>query len=171
MELYDDFLMSPENFETMAKEFDKKAKGEILSVKKTSVNENDVKDLFKKIEFLRVLVVDLKSKTKNQEILVVLSDISNQIESQNNTLAEVFEDVATNNVGVQESAEEMAKMFCNNLKIAISTASDIVRLLIKIKDEDNSFVLAPKLTESTNVFLDINNQLVSLFGECRFLRF
>ena len=171
MELYDDFLMSPENFEAMAKEFSANAKGEILSVKKTGVNENDIKDLFKKIEFLRVLVLDLKGKTKNQEILVVLSDISNQIESQNNTLAEVFDDGTTNNVGVQESAEEMAKMFCNNLKIAISTASDIVRLLIKIKDEDSSFLLAPKLTESTNVFLDINNQLVSLFGECRFLRY
>ena len=171
MELYDDFLMSPENFEAMAKEFGENAKGEILSVKKTSVNENDVKDIFKKIEFLRVLVVDLKGKTKNQEILVVLSDISNQIESQNNALAEVFDGSVTNNVGVQESAEEMAKMFCNNLKIAISTASDIVRLLIKIKDEDSSFLLAPKLTESTNVFLDINNQLVSLFGECRFLRY
>ena len=172
MEKYDDYAVSPQNFEAMAKEYNKCIQSNMLNIKhvadvSTQFDENAIKSLFNKIEYLRVLINDLKNQTKNQDILTVLSQITDDIQSQINLLSDAFK---TNFVAKQDNEDEF-KMFCNKLKLAINTTSDIVKLLIGIKDDENTISdIKLILTSSINGFLDINNELVSLFGECRYLR-
>ena len=111
---------------------------------------------------------DLKKRTSNADILLVLDELSITLQEQTKKLTELFDGLTVS----QNNDEEEYKMFCNNLKIAINTTSDIVKLLIEIKDDEKTPSEAKlSLTESINTFLDINNKLVSLFGECRYLRY
>lgn len=168
MERYDDFAVNLNSFETMAKEYNAQIQSKMLKVDIKQVNLKLAKSLFNKIEYLRVLVNDLKQRTSNSEILIVLDDVLKQIENQNQILSTLFEQ----GIEAQTQSEDSFKMFCNNLKLSISTTSDIIKLLIEIKDdEETSFEAKSKLTEVINSFLDINNNLVSLFGECRYLRY
>ena len=166
--IYDDFALSPQNFEVMAKEYALQKQSGVFSVNKQDINKEDVKSLFSKLEYLRVLLVDLKTRASNADIIIVLDELSKTLQEQNQKLTELF-DGAT---WIQTDDEENYKMFCNNLKIAISTTSDIIKLLINIKDDEQTpSEVKLSLTNSINVFLDFNNKLVSLFGECRYLRY
>ena len=168
MNKYDDFALDFESFENMAKEYNAQIQSNALKVEKKDVDEKEIKSLLSKIEYLKVLLNDLKRITSNADILLVLDDISSGVESQNKILVELFGQGIT----IQAQAEDNFKMFCNNLKAAIGTTSEIIKTLIEIKD--NASVDANtklKLTEVINNFLDINNSLVSLFGDCRYLRF
>lgn len=166
--IYDDFALSPQNFEVMAKEYALQKQSGVFSVNKQDINKEDVKSLFSKLEYLRVLLVDLKTRTSNADIIIVLDELSKTLQEQNQKLTELF-DGAT---WIQTDDEENYKMFCNNLKIAINTTSDIIKLLINIKDDEQTpSEVKLSLTNSINVFLDFNNKLVSLFGECRYLRY
>lgn len=168
MQMYDDYAMSPENFEIMAKEYNiNQNKVLSLKTKACEINQDDVKLLFNKIEYLRVLVDNLKNHTSNIDILKVLDDVAIDIQDQTKQLSEVLGRIVK---GFDNQDDEI-KIFCNNLKLAINTAGDIIKLLVKIKDEDETFELSPKLTNNINEFVDINNQLVSLFGECRYRGF
>lgn len=176
MQVYDDYAICPDKFEEMAKEFvanQSKISGlcakisDLQVVKKSEISKDDVDMLFKKIEYLRVLLADLKNRSTNSDVLLVLDSIAEEIKQQTESLSKLL------NVGISalEQNEVRGDMFCNNLKLSINTAGDIVKLLIKIKDDDQTFELSPALTEAINIFLQINNQLVSLFGECRYLRY
>ena len=168
MNKYDDFSIDLSNFEAMAKEYNAQIKSNVLKVEQQDVNNENIKSLFNRIEYLKVVVNNLKSHTSNNDILVVLDDTYNKILEQNIFLNNIL----NGGIFVQNQSQDEFKMFCNNLKIAISTASDVVKVLVKIKDSDIvESDIKPKLTESVNVFLDINNSLVSLFGECRYLRY
>lgn len=168
MKEYDDFAVNLSNFETMAKEYNAKIQSKALGVDSLNVDEKDIKNLFNKVEYLRVVVSNLKKHTTNSDILLVLDDVITRIVSQNNTLTEIL----SKDVIVESQSQDEFKMFCNNLKIAIGTSSEIVKILIDIKDSNNIVAeIKPELTESINSFLDINNSLVSLFGECRYLRY
>ena len=125
-----------------------------------------VKQLLKQVEYLRVLTSDLKTRTKNKDIILVLNDIQSQIKLQSDVFANLF------SIAVQSCASDNVdiKMFCNNLKLAIQSATQIVKLLIAIKDlEQTTAQQKLSITDSINQFLDINNKLVSLFGACRYL--
>ena len=150
----------------MAKEYSLIQKSQILKTKKCEIDPDDISLLFAKIEYLKVLTNDLKNRTKNVSILQVLNEISAKIEQNNDNLTEILE----KNVKT-ESIESEAKMFCNNLKLAINTTGDILKLLVKIKNDDETFELSPALTEVINSFIEINNQYVSLFGECQYLKY
>ena len=173
MNSYDDFAISPASFEQMAKEFSKQKnlaqslnKEEIFNSKQSfeKIETEYEKQLNDKIEYLLVLVKDLKTRTSNNNILLVLNNLQTEIQNQQKLLGEIFAKAE------QCEAKVKINMFCNNLKIALNTTSDIVKLLIKIKDLQNiSYEQKEMLTESINVFLNINNNLVSLFGECRYL--
>ena len=168
MEIYNDFAISPQNFDAMAKEYAMQKQSSIFSVNKQGVSKEDIKYLFSKLEYLRVLIVDLQKRTSNADILLVLDELSKTLYEQNQKLSNLFDGVTW----IQTDDEENYKMFCNNLKIAINTTSDIVKLLISIKDDEQTpSETKSLLTDSINVFLDFNNKLVSLFGECRYLRY
>ena len=168
MNKYDDFALDFSSFENMAKEYNAQIQSNALKVEKKDVDEKQVNSLLSKIEYLKVLVSDLKRRTSNADILLVLDDISNNIKSQNQILTELF----GQGTSIQSQEEDNFKMFCNNLKVAISTTSEIIKTLIEIKDNESVDADTKlKLTEVINCFLDINNSLVSLFGECRYLRF
>ena len=166
MNMYNDGLVDTSKFEQMAKEYSLLQKSQILKTKNCDISSDDVSMLFAKIEYLKVLTNDLSVKTKNANILLILSEISAKIVQNYDNLTKILK----NNVKT-ESIESEAKMFCNNLKLAINTTGDILKLLIKIKDDDNTFELSPPLTEAINSFIEINNQYVSLFGECQYLRY
>ena len=170
--MYDDFAMEPNNFEAMAKEYMAQSKSKILGNDFSKENNDKLKDrqsaLFKNLEYLRVLVEDLKMRTKNEDILAVLAETSNDIVHETQKLNALLGATAS---AVADDSNQI-KMFCNNLKLAIQTASEVVRLLIEIKDDDSiSADIKPNLTQSIDAFLTINNKLVSLFGECRYLTF
>lgn len=168
MEIYNDFAINPQNFEAMAKEYSLQKQSSIFSINKQDVDEKEIKSLTAKLEYLRVLLGDLKKRTSNADILLVLDELSITLQEQTKKLTELFDGLTVS----QNNDEEEYKMFCNNLKIAINTTSDIVKLLIEIKDDEKTPSEAKlSLTESINAFLDINNKLVSLFGECRYLRY
>lgn len=169
MNIYDDYAVSPSNFEKMAKEYSLQSNGKILSLKakQCEISQDDVDALFAKIEYLRVLVGNLKNRTNNTDVLLVLNNISSEIATNVTNLSGVL------NGGVKtfEREDQNYEIFCNNLKLSINTTGDIIKLLIKIKDDDVTFQFAPKLTDATDSFIDINNQLVSLFGDCRYRNF
>ncbi len=168
MEIYNDFAINPQNFEAMAKEYSLQKQSSIFSINKQDIDEKEIKSLTAKLEYLRVLLGDLKKRTSNADILLVLDELSITLQEQTKKLTELFDGLTVS----QNNDEEEYKMFCNNLKIAINTTSDIVKLLIEIKDDEKTPSEAKlSLTESINTFLDINNKLVSLFGECRYLRY
>ncbi len=174
MELYNDYAINPQSFEQMAKEY-KNCKNSPGLMSNTGLLADDshndrqaelVKQLLKQVEYLRVLTNDLKTRTKNQDIILVLGDIQNQIKLQSDIFANMFgasvQSFASDNVDI--------KMFCNNLKLATQSATQIVKLLVALKDlEQTTAQQKLSLTDSINQFLDINNKLVSLFGECRYL--
>lgn len=168
MEIYNDFAIGLQNFEAMAKEYALQKQSSIFSINKQDVDEKEIKSLMAKLEYLRVLLGDLKNRTSNADILLVLDELSITLQEQTKKLTVLFDGLTVS----QNNDEEEYKMFCNNLKIAINTTSDIVKLLIEIKDNEKTPSEAKlSLTESINTFLDINNKLVSLFGDCRYLRY
>lgn len=170
MELYNDYAINPQNFEQMAKEYQNCNNPNLMSSKSVVANDDKqaelVNQLLKQVEYLRALTCDLKTRTKNKDIILVLNDIQSQIKLQSDVFANLF------SIAVQSCASDNVdiKMFCNNLKLAIQSATQIVKLLIAIKDlEQTTAQQKLSITDSINQFLDINNQLVSLFGECRYL--
>ena len=176
MNIYDDFAVNPASFEVMAKEFCKQKNLAVQSADDRDVSKSGQKKLYmatldeqkqvkNKVEYLLVLVKDLKTRTSNNDVLIVLNNLQSEIENQQHILDDIFQITSE-----QSSKKADINMFCNNLKIALNTTSDIVKLLIKLKDSDEtSFEQKQMLTESINAFLDINNNLVSLFGECQYL--
>ena len=168
MEIYNDFAISPQSFEEMAKEYSSQMNSGALSVKASEVESRITKKLFNNIEYLRVLISDLKSHTTNRDVLIVLSDVSDEIEKQNS----IFKSILQNHISALEDDDVRADMFCNNLKLTIQTAGEIIKILVEIKDSANYNVEnKPVVTEIINAFVDINNSLVSLFGECRYMRY
>ena len=167
MNMYNDGLVDTSKFEQMAKEYRLLQKSQILKTKKCEISSDEISMLFAKIEYLRVLTNDLKNRTKNADILLILGEISKKIEENTESLSKIL----NQNTLVQCQTKAEAKMFCNNLKLAINTPGDILKLLVKIKDDDSTFELSPPLTEIINSFIEINNQYVSLFGECQYLRY
>lgn len=165
--MYNDGLVDISKFEQMAKEYSLLQKSQILKTKNCDISSDDVSMLFAKIEYLKVLTNDLSTKTKNADILLILGEISKKIEENTENLSKIL----NQNALVQCQTKAEAKMFCNNLKLAINTTGDILKLLTKIKDNDSTFELSPALTEIINSFIEINNQYVSLFGECQYLRY
>ena len=176
MNIYDDFAVNPASFEVMAKEFCKQKNLAVQSADDRDVSKSGQKKLYmatldeqkqvkNKVEYLLVLVKDLKTRTSNNDVLIVLNNLQSEIENQQHILDDIFQITSE-----QSSKKADINMFCNNLKIALNTTSDIVKLLIKLKDSDEtSFEQKQMLTESINAFLDINNNLVSLFVECQYL--
>ena len=167
MNMYNDGLVDTSKFEQMAKEYSLLQKSQILKTKNCDISSDDVSMLFSKIEYLKVLTNDLKNRTKNADILLILGEISKKIEEN----TEILSKILNQNALVQCQTKAEAKMFCNNLKLAINTTGDVLKLLVKIKDDDETFELSPPLTEAINSFIEINNQYVSLFGECQYLRY
>ena len=178
MNIYDDFAVNPASFEDMAKEFCNQKKSSVQSAENCDVLKNnqnktqlatldDQKQLKNKVEYLLVLIKDLKTRTSNNDVLIVLNNLQDEIENQQHIIDDIFQ-IASE----QSSQKADINMFCNNLKIALNTTSDIVKLLIKLKDSDEtSFEQKQMLTQSMNTFLDINNNFVSLFGECQYLSY
>lgn len=163
--MYDDYALNPEVFELMAKEYNQRKKSiTSLSVSVKAVKKDDVDELFKKIEYLRVLIGSLKSQTKNIDTISVLDRVLQNVKDEQVKLFNLFDGV----VLTSSSDDVMTKIFCNSLKLAIDSTGEIVKCLIKIKDDDETFELSSSLTESINTFLDVNSMLVSLFGECRY---
>ena len=167
MNIYNDGLIDASKFEQMAKEYALMQKSQILKTKKCEISFDDVNTLFAKIEYLKVLTNNLKNRTKNDDILLILGEIFAKIEENEQILSKTL----NRNTSVQSLFKAEAKMFCNNLKLAINTTGDILKLLVKIKDDDETFELSPALTETINSFIEINNQYVSLFGECQYLKY
>lgn len=168
MQLYDDYAMNPENFEVMAKEYKSQESRVVgLGANVCKIDSNDIKSVFEKIEYLKVLISNLKNHTSNVDALKVLDDISLDVSMQSKNLSNLFGQF----VQSENEKEEDIKIFCNNLKLAINTTGEIVKILVKIKDADETFELSQNLTNSINNFIDMNNQLVSLFGECRYRAF
>ncbi len=168
MENYDDYAVNPQMFETMAKEYQVQSLSKMQNVTIKELDKELIKSLFNKIEYLQALINTLKQHTKNANIILVIDETLNLLDSQQHVLINLFDGgIATQSVG-----EDDFRMFCNNLKIAINTTSDIIKLLIEIKDNELvNFEKKEKLTMVINEFLDINNNLVSLFGECRYLQY
>ena len=168
MEKYDDFAINPGMFETMAKEYQVQSLSKMQSVTIKKPDKELVKNLFAKIRYLQSLLNTLKQHTKNADIISVIDEIYVSTQNQTEILVNLFDDVVIS----QNADEDDFKMFCNNLKIAINTTSDIIKLLISIKDDEAvDYEIKEKLTGVINSFLDINNNLVSLFGECRYLKY
>ena len=165
--MYDDFaVLRPEDFETVAKEYSNQGIGKILS--QNNCQQTNTEGIFKKIEYLQNLVEKLKTHTKNEDVLIVLDGIAEDLQSQRDKLRSLVSE----EVWTYSSNEPHTVIFCNNLKLAIQTSSEIVKQLIDIKDSENTVgEIRPQFTEIINAFLDINNKLVSLFGECRYRTF
>ena len=161
--MYDDFAVLDAEKITMAnKEYQKQCAGNILSVKSLLPQDNE--NLWQKISYLQRLLDKLKQNTKNQDTLLVLEGVLQDVQNQQDKL-----NVLLNNstITMGETQPETV-IFCNNLKLAIQTAGEIVEVLIKLKDsEETAGELRPDITNIILSFLNINNKLVSLFGECR----
>ena len=168
MQVYDDYAINPQSFEIMAKEFSRCQNSEIFSASKNKiVGHFDEEPLFKKLEYLKVLLQDLKTRTSNRDVLLVLEGVFEDVKNQTKTLQKLFE-----NASMASFDKPNVDMFCNNLKLAINTTGEIVKLLISVKDNESvTYDAKLVLTDTIFDFLDINNSLVSLFGECRYLTF
>ena len=166
MEQYNDFAINPENFEKMAKEFNLQ-KSNVLTVKNSSISNEQKMELKRKLRELAFIVKNLAKYTNITAVVEVINNIDESIKKEYDNLLPIFEDV----VEKESEDEQNYKMFCNGLKLSINIVAEIIKLLIEIKDSDDSFQYSTVLTNSINNFLDINNQLVSLFGECRYRTF
>ena len=168
MDRYDDFALNPQNFEIMAKEYTNKIQASAFKVRADDANQEAEKKLFANLEYLRVLIYDLKKHTSNKDILLVLDEIKSSVEEKTAVLKTMFKE----GISTMDTDDFHLEMFCNNLKLAIQTTGEIVKILVQIKDDDKTKAEAKlSLTDIINEFIDINNNLVSLFGECRYLQY
>ena len=167
MSVYNDELIDVSTFEQMAKEYNLVQKSQILKTGKLDISQDDKNLLFAKIEYLKVLTDNLKNLTKNANILQILGEILQKIDKNSQILIELL----GQSIAVQTTNQTELTMFCNNLKLAINTTGDILKLLVKIKTDDETFELSPSLTQQINSFIEINNEYVSLFGECQYLKY
>ena len=165
--MYNDGLIDTSKFEQMAKEYSLVQKSQILKTGKLDISQDEKNLLFVKIEYLKVLTGKLKNLTKNANILQILGEILQKIDNNSQILIELL----GQSTAVQTINQTELTMFCNNLKLAINTTGDIIKLLVKIKTDDQTFELSPSLTKQINSFIEINNEYVSLFGECQYLRY
>lgn len=165
---YDDFAtMNPQKFELAVKEYSSQKSGKILQTLSQN-NNSDILMVQKKVEYLQNLVIELKSDTSNADVLKVLEGLGSDIK----VLRDKITALADSLVSVEESEEIVTARFCNNLKLAIQTCCEIVKLLVKIKDDEKtSGENKLFITEIISSVVDINNKLVSLFGECRYRYF
>ena len=172
---YDDFAINPNMFETMAKEYKLQQKN-ILSLNvKTNQTDNAIDKesllkLFDEIKQLQSLLYNLMSLTTNNDIKQVVNDIIAEVEIENQNLLNTFENLNISKTMASDEIEKK-KIFCNLLKSVVNKTSEIIKLLVAIKDSDTLFQYSTILTFSTNQFLDINTKLVSLFGDCRYRTF
>ena len=164
---YDDYAINPSNFEQMASEYNLQKQKIFSLTKKCEIDKSDVNSLFEKTEYLKTIVLDLEARTKNGNILLVLKEILEEVESSTKNLSNIFDD----SVKTYQTEQFELVMFCNNLKLAINIVGEIIKLLIKIKDDDIKFEYSQVLTNEINRFIDINNKLASMFGECRYLKY
>lgn len=168
MEKYNDFALGTENFERMAKEYENKKTGEVLETKKDVKESQDFSSLQKQLDYLQNLLAEIKRHTTNSDVLLVLKEIEADVKKQIENINSLFK----NNITSQSAEEPETVLFCNNLKLAIQTANDIIKNLVGIKDDEKtSGETKLALTSIINAFIEINNKLVSLFGECRYRTF
>ena len=162
--MYDDFAILDADKAGLANlEYNRQGAGKILSVK--SLQPDNYEGICQKINYLEQLFKKLKQYTKNQDTMLVLDNLSQDLQNQKDKLNVLL---VSETVALGE-AEPQTVIFCNNLKLAIQTTNEIVGLLIELKDSDQTAgEFRPQYTQIILSFLDINNILVSLFGECRY---
>lgn len=161
--MYDDFaILDKEKFDIVNREYQKQKSCKILSVKKLQPEETE--SLMQKIEYLQKLLQKLKANTKNSDTLLVLDGIIQDVQNQQDKI-----NVLLGGAMAMGETEPETVIFCNNLKLAIQTTGEIVKQLIEVKDsEQTAGEIKPDYTDIILSFIDINNKLVSLFGECRY---
>ena len=163
--MYDDFaILEPNHFDEAIREYQKTNKSSVLSARAMQPEPEKIND---KINSLLGLVTKLKQHTTNADKIFVLDQIYKDIETQQSLFGALM-------VGSLMLAEEEppTQIFCNNLKLAIQTTAEIVKQMIELKDSDLvAGEIKPQVTDIILQFLDINNRLVSLFGECRYRGF
>ena len=163
--MYDDFaILEPNNFDKAIKEYQKFGRSSVLSTKAMQPESQKIND---KINYLLGLVTKLKQHTTNQDKIFVLDEIYKVVEEQQSA----FNTLMVEGLLLAEE-EPVTQIFCNNLKLAIQTTAEIVKLMIELKDNDLvAGEIKPQVTDIILQFLDVNNRLVSLFGECRYRGF
>lgn len=161
--MYDDFaILNADKTELAIKEYNRQVTSKTFSVKRLDTEEENV---FTKIDYLIQLVKKLQNTTKNHDTAVVLQDILQNVQNQKDKLNVLL---GSEVVAFGEKQPETV-VFCNNLKLAIQTAGEIVQQLILLKDNLETLgELKPQYTQIILSFLNINNILVSLFGDCRY---
>lgn len=161
--MYDDFAILDDDTGAASNEYKKIMGGKILSVK--SQQTEDQTEVLQKVEYLSSLLQKLKNDTKNADTKIVLEKTEQNLQLQQQNLLQLFGGLT---MALGEKQPETV-MFCNNLKLAIQTSGEIVKSLIQIKDaETTAGEIRPQYTDIILAFLDVNNNLVSLFGDCRY---
>ncbi|MGN1221827.1 MAG: hypothetical protein ACI4TT_01170 [Christensenellales bacterium] len=162
--MYDDFAILNEDKMNLAnQEYLMHGANKIFSAK--SLQPNEKENIMKKVEYLQNLIEKLKKNTNNEDTLLVLDDLSQSVANQKDKINVLFSEA----MALAKEVEPNTVIFCNNLKLAIQTTNEIVKMLIETKDsEQTPGEIRPQYTEIIMAFLDINNKLVSLFGECRY---
>lgn len=162
--MYDDFaILDVDKMNLANQEYLKQGASKTFSAK--SMQPNEQENIMKKVEYLQNLIEKLKKNTTNEDALLVLDDLSQSVANQKDKINVLFSET----MAIAKEVEPNTIIFCNNLKLAIQTANEIVKMLIEIKDsEQTPGEIRPQYTEIIMSFLDINNKLVSLFGECKY---
>lgn|SRR5574344_641430 len=166
--VFDDFaIMSPQAFEQAIKEYKAQTNKKNLKIL-IQQDSNDITNLQKKLQYLQKLLYELKDDTKNKDVLSVIEQITNDTKFVIDSILKI----ANPSTETQSVEKLVTTRFCNNLKLAIQTCGEIVKLMVKIKDDvstsgENKLLI----TTLINKIVDINNNLVSLFGECKYRGF
>lgn len=167
--MYDDFaVLEPEKFGMVAKEYNKKNGGKVLSVKTVEHPEDELESIAKKFENLLFIVERLLGGTGNTDAIAVLNEIKQDIKTQQEIVIRLVEEGIT----VQSRELPDVARYCNNLKLALQVCGEIIKALVEVKDDDETSGEAKlELTNVINTMIDVNNKIVSLFGECRYRTF
>lgn len=167
--MYDDFaVLEPEKFGMVAKEYNKKNGGKVLSVKTVERPEDELESIAKKFENLLFIVERLLGGTGNTDAIAVLNEIKQDIKNQQEIVIRLVEEGIT----VQSRELPDVARYCNNLKLALQVCGEIIKALVEVKDDDETSGEAKlELTNVINTMIDVNNKIVSLFGECRYRTF
>lgn len=167
--MYDDFaVLGTEHYSAMAKEYNNQQSGKILSVKKADESTQLLEDVSRKFYDLSFIVNRLLEITTNSDAIGVLNEIEHDI----NTQSEIIKGLIETGVSVQNNKQIDVERYCNNLKLALQVCGEIIKELISIKDRETTSGEAKfALTNVIGAMIDINNKIVSLFGECRYRNF
>ena len=161
MEVFDDWQIMGEQSQLQAQaEYAKLKTGQALSV-----NGNDYSaSIFEKIAYLWQLLFVLKKHNNNNDIILILNNIEKQIKEQIGVLKVIFEQ----STQAMQTESVDTKIFCNNLKLSVSTCFEIINLLVKQQAENLNIDIDKKISVVIENFCDICQQYVSLFGECKY---